>query len=307
MKIKTKKNENKYRCWLQKNLPSLKDKTILLNGVTGSIGEATARYLALLGNSLIYFVRNLSLAETLKTELEREYGSKITIIYFDYLQKDSLDKALESLKAFPKIDLFFNISGIYHQAPDYSGTLEKTYLVNYLYPFYFIEQLLNIFPCLKVVSVSSLTARYHLSNKDKDYRDVDSFGEYLNSINNKTRRYGLSKHLMMSSLNSLSDQIVFAHPGVSCTKLFSPKNKAYGRLFYLFVPRLMNIVFMKPEKASLSLLKASVLQKNSEDSWVGPRGLFHAWGYPTIYKLPKSIRKDKANKRIIHLTEELLK
>ena len=71
---------------------------------------------------------------------------------------------------------------------------------------------------------------------------------YLNNVKNKTKRYALSKHLLTSYLLFLKESqninITLTHPEIAVTKLFDKKNKAYNKLFYLFVPSIMKLIFM---------------------------------------------------------------
>ena len=107
---------------------------------------------------------------------------------------------------------------------------------------------------------------------------------YLNNVKNKTKRYALSKHLLTSYLLFLKESqninITLTHPEIAVTKLFDKKNKAYNKLFYLFVPSIMKLIFMNSAKASLSILKGINCDYTPLTKWVGPRGLFHLWGYP---------------------------
>ena len=281
---------------------------ILISGATGGIGEATVNYLASLGNDFIFLVRNTKLGTSLKEELEKKYPVHVDLIPFDYFDKNSIKEALITLKSYPTIHAFINISGIYHQKEDYSQTLEKTYLVNYLYPLYFVEELLNLFPKIKIIGVSSLS--YSFSFLDlKNIKDAHELLRKLNSIQEKTKRYALSKKLMMMSFLALAKEknayIRFCHPGISCTNLFARKNHAYSELFYQLVPPLMNVFFMKKEKASLSLV-ASLEKEFSPSCWIGPRGFFHAYGSPTIYPLKKDVLQEKENQKLYQLSFSLM-
>ena len=49
----------------------------------------------------------------------------------------------------------------------------------------------------------------------------------------------------------------------------------------------MKLIFMSPNKASLSLIKACDVDKIEINKWIGPRAFIHCWGYPKIYNLSK--------------------
>lgn len=62
---------------------------------------------------------------------------------------------------------------------------------------------------------------------------------------------------------------------------------------------------MDSAKASLSILKGIDSDYTSLTKWVGPRGLFHLWGYPKIYDLRKNLLNLNENLKIFNLTNEI--
>lgn len=302
-----KSNEQVFLKWVDINIKNLTHKVIALNGATGGIGSSVATYLSYLNNDLILLVRNLKEGNKLKNKLEEQYHNKIQVIYFDYLDKISLANSLLFFKNLAKLDYFFNISGIYHQKYELKHEVEKTYFVNFFSPAFFIKSLLEIHKKTKVIITSSVTSSFNFKHKQELFKNKESFLNCLNKDKNKTHRYGISKHLLFSYLDILRKEnnynIVFAHPGVAVTNLFNKKNKAYNKLFYVFIPQLMRLIFMSSAKGALPILYAASL-KIKDEEWVGPRGLFHMWGYPKIYKLNKKMFNETENKKIYELTNE---
>ena len=302
-----KSNEQDFLKWVDQNIKDLSHKVIALNGATGGIGSSIATYLSYLNNDLILLVRNLKEGNKLKNKLEEKYHNKIQVIYFDYLDKISLANSLNFFKNLAKLDLFFNISGIYHQKYELKHGVEKTYFVNFFSPAFFIKSLLEIHKETKAVITSSVTSSFNFKYKNELFKNKDSFLSALNKNKNKTHRYGVSKHLLFSYLDVLKKEndynIVFAHPGVAVTNLFNKKNKAYNKLFYVLVPPIMRLIFMSSAKGSLPLLIAAS-QNIDYDKWVGPRGLFHMWGYPKIYSLNNKMFNEEENEKIYKLTNE---
>ena len=254
-------------------------------------------------------MRNLIEGNILKERLEKRFHNKIEVIYFDYLDKKSLLNTLELVKNLANLDYFINVSGIYHQAYQLIEGVEKTYLVNYFRPSFFIKELLMIKPQCKIIVVSSLTSSIKLKNKNKLLNSENDLISYLNNVKNKTKRYALSKHLLTSYLLFLKENqninITLTHPGIAVTKLFDKKNKAYNKLFYIFAPSIMKLIFMDSAKASLSILKGIDCDYTPLTKWVGPRGLFHSWGYPKIYNLRKTLLNLNENSKIFNLTNKI--
>ena len=301
--------EEKYFNWVNQNIINVTNKTILINGATGGIGSSLITYLSYLKNDLYLLVRNLKEGNILKERLEKRFHNKIVVIYFDYLDERSLLNTLELVKNLANFDYFINVSGIYHQAYQLIEGVEKTYLVNYFRPSFFIKELLMIKPQCKIIVVSSLTSSIKLKNKNNLLNSENDLISYLNNVKNKTKRYALSKHLLTSYLLFLKESqninITLTHPGIAVTKLFDKKNKAYNKLFYLFVPSIMKLIFMDSAKASLSILKGIDCDYTPLTKWVGPRGLFHSWGYPKIYVLRKNLLNLNENLKIFNLTNEI--
>ena len=301
--------EEKYFNWVNQNIINVTNKTILINGATGGIGSSLITYLSYLKNDLYLLVRNLKEGNILKEKLEKRFHNKIEVIYFDYLDEKSLLNTLEFVKSLANIDYFINVSGIYHQAYQLIEGVEKTYLVNYFRPCFFIKELLMIKPQCKIIVVSSLTSSIKLKNKNKLLNSENDLISYLNNVKNKTKRYALSKHLLTSYLLFLKESqninITLTHPGIAVTKLFDKKNKAYNKLFYIFVPSIMKLIFMNSAKASLSILKGIDCDYTPLTKWVGPRGLFHSWGYPKIYNLRKNLLNLNENSKIFSLTNKI--
>ena len=164
-------------------------------------------------------------------------------------------------------------------------------------------------PECKIIVVSSLTSSVKLKNKNNLLSSENDLIYCLNNVKNKTKRYALSKHLLTSYLLFLKESqninITLTHPGIAVTKLFDKKNKAYNKLFYIFVPSIMKLIFMDSAKASLSILKGIDCDYTPLTKWVGPRGLFHSWGYPKIYNLRKNLLNLNENSKIFNLTNKI--
>ena len=269
-------------------------KPIALNGATGGIGGALAERLAEEGAELLLLVRDVKKGETLADKLKNQYGAKTKVLAFDFDLPETLESSLQEIRS-SGCRLFFNVAGIYHQAPDVSSGLERTYLINYVEPVRFIRALLEVCPGIRIVAVSSLTATLGKTRKAREAIDWTRPEETMNGAGGRTMSYALSKSLLMSALMGLQDEgadVRFAHPGVSCTNLFDPKNKAYPSWFYKVAPPIMRKIFMSPRKACLSVYEAGTRDFDGKERWLGPRGLFHAWGKPGETKLPDWLKKE---------------
>lgn len=94
-------------------------KTILVTGSNKGIGYAILE--ALLQKeedfNLIMSTRTLSNGEKAIAELQEAYPSKdkVSLLQLDLLCEKSIQTFVDSLKEFPKIDIFINNSGVYYE------------------------------------------------------------------------------------------------------------------------------------------------------------------------------------------------
>lgn len=273
MKIK-----KRYQKWIDKNVFLKKGVTIAVTGSTSGIGKALSFYLSRFDVNLILIGRNKERLNNLIKEID-VFNAKIETHVCDYSNKESVKSFLEFIKT-RKIDIFYNNAGIYHQPLELIDGLDQTFLIDFLIPSMFAKELFKANPNCKVINTSSISYRY----KKFDKNDIQGL-----KIKDKTKRYGFIKRLLMMEatyLFSLGNKDLLAHPGISYTGLFDKRNKAYKKGFYVFVSPLMKLMFMSPEKASLSLLYAA--SENVEIPiyhHIGPKGLFHSWGYPSVQKI----------------------
>ena len=77
--------------------------------------------------------------------------------------------------------------------------------------------------------------------------------------------------LMKSEDKTLS----VVHPGITFTNITAH----YPPLVFAIIKHPMKLIFMKPKKAALSILKG-LFEHTEGYSWIGPK-LFNIWGYPS--------------------------
>ncbi len=329
-------SEKRLNKYLKKNIknisPSLK---VLILGASGGIGKALSLLLAKYYQvNLILAGRNLDLLNEVKEEIIKEnkiYQDNkekiIDLLYIDFLDFKSVNKFINEINNNQlNFDILINNIGIYHQDIYYLKEIEskfnhlydKTFLVNYLIPSYILyktkDSLIN--KNIKLSFTSSLS--YYFFKYDYKRKLNDNNKLLFYNSKNKTKRYALTKRLLNIYLISLKKEnpdlaILITHPGIALTNLFDKKNKAYPKLFYIFIPPIMKIIFMSPKYASLSSLKSIDLlfdQSNNNDnnnlflySWLGPSLFFHTFYYPKLY-LIKGIKKEEFYYSLKKLNEE---
>lgn len=292
-----KQSLKKYKKWLDNNFVDIKDKTVAVTGSTGAIGTFIVEYLLHLKANVILIGRNAESLSNLKNILEEKYNTKIKYLIIDYDNINSLYKGINDLKV-SKIDYLINNAGIYHQKYKIINGFERTFYVNYLLPMYLTFNLLKDNKDLKVINVSSISYHY----KKVDFDDFDN-----KTTKDMTLRYAQSKkELILFSiyLKELGYKVNLAHPGISCTNLFSAKNGGYNKAFYKLIVPIMRKIFISPAKAALPIVK-SLDEDFKIDEWQGPSKFFHSYGYPKVYKLSKQLFKKNMISKNAELTLKL--
>ena len=273
-----KKPYEKYKKWLDKNTESLKGKTVAITGSTGGLGRELSRYLLYLGAELILVDRNLSRSLAFKSELEAEFnGSSIKCITADLSDFSSVKTASAELKTLD-IDYLIHNAGAYSIPRKVCDTgYDNVFQINFLSPYYLTRTLMGGIKERggRVVIVGSIAHNYSKTDKS----DVDF----------KTRKkaslvYGNAKRFITYSALKLTESemapdISVTHPGISFTGITSH----YPKLIFALIKYPMKVIFMRREKASLSILKG-VFDSTKPYEWIGPR-LFNVWGLPTKKKL----------------------
>ncbi len=277
----------------------LKDNiTIALTGATGSIGKSIASFFSYRNVNLILIGRNKEKLDELQKELSNR-KAKIETYVLDLSSIEEVKKFLSYAKD-KNIDIFYNNAGVFKQPIKTRDGLDISFKIDYLIPVLFMKELSKYNKEMLFVNTASISYRYHKFDKE-----MQGLG-----IKSGTKRYGFLKRLLMMETLYLSEKGIrcyIAHPGISYTGLFSKDNNAYPKFILSLLKIPMKVIFMSPEKASLSLILASSCFPKDRQEYIGPRGLFHSWGYPSFQKLNPSLFNEEDMEYLDRKTDEYLK
>ena len=268
-------NVNKY---LKQNAKDLTGRTVAITGTTGGLGGAICRHLLSLGANLILLDRNKQKSDALKAALSQEYPiSTIDQIPLDLCDMASVRAACATLET-RDFDVLIHNAGAYSIPRFFCDTgYDNVFQINFVSPYYMTCALL---PKLRarggrVVAVGSIAHNYSVI----DVEDVDF----------RTRRraslvYGNAKRYLMYGLHELfrgedKATLAIAHPGITFTNITAH----YPPLIFAIIKHPMKIIFMKPKKAALSIVKG-LFEASDYRTWIGPR-LFDVWGRPSVKRL----------------------
>lgn len=266
-----------YNKWLLKNTKSLKAKTVAITGSTGGLGVHICRFLAGLGADLILLNRSHTKTESQIKELEKTYNINIRFIPLDLSDMQSVKEATDFLcENCP--DYLIHNAGAY-SIPRFITDLclDNVFQINFFAPYYITRRLLPFLSQKggRVVAVGSIAHNYSKTNPENfDFRDVKA----------ASKAYGNAKRYLMLSLYELFEKekgatLSVAHPGITFTNITAH----YPKLIFAVIKHPMKIVFMRPKKAALSIVKGLFTETNYGEWW-GPR-IFNVWGLPTKKRL----------------------
>ena len=279
--------------WLKKYAPSLSGKRIAISGSTGGLGNALCRHFATLGAEIIMLDRNRERAIALADRLKKEFPNlKTEYIHLDLEDVYSVKEVAEKLLYFPPDFLILN-AGAYH-IPLKKCALgyNNVFQINFASPYYLYFRLADKIKAKggKIIAVGSIANSY--SETDKE--DIDFSSRKKSSL-----IYGNAKRYLMYSLAlSESDAVEIAHPGITFTNITAH----YPKLIFAIIKHPMKVIFMKPKKASLGVIKA-MKDEHIPFSWTGPR-LFDVWGLPKRKRLKRISESEM--KRISSVSEEVI-
>ena len=285
-----------YENWLDRNTDSLSGKRIAITGSTGGLGKELCRYIASLGADLILLDRNRERSESHKAQLIEDFPNiSIDLINLDLENFESVRNVTELLKK-ENIDVFIHNAGAY-SIPRYDtdSGYENVFTINFLSPYYIIRELL---PSLReregrVLVVGSIAHNY----SKIDEGDVD-----FATRKQASKVYGNAKRFLMFSLYELfkSEKVVklaITHPGITFTNITSH----YPKLIFAIIKHPMKVIFMKPKKAALSILRG-LFDSTEFHTWIGPR-IFDVWGLPRKKRLRTVSREESA--KIAFIAEKI--
>lgn len=282
--------------WLEENTSSLAGKTVALTGSTGGLGKELCRYLAYLGASLILVDRNPERSRKHRDEINEAYpDTEVKCITADLENMDSVRSAAVQLLSEP-VDIFIHNAGAYaierHTCDD---GLDNVFQINFVSPYYMIKTLL---PLLRqrggrVVIVGSIAHNYSKA----DPKDIDFSGRKRASL-----VYGNAKRYLMFSLvrlfrNETAASLSITHPGITFTNITAH----YPKVVFAVIKYPMKVIFMKPSKACLSILRG-IFEPCHGSEWIGP-AIFGIWGAPK--KSALSTCKDNESEFIFRCAEDI--
>lgn len=259
-------------------MSSLKGKTVAVSGATGGIGRQLCRHLLSLGADLLLLDRNACRSRELADTLRLLYpNAAIQHITLDLSDFASVKRATAELQTKDLYALVLNAGAYSIPRTTCDTGYDNVFQINFASPYYMVRTLM---PQLSqngthLVAVGSIAHRYSKT----DPADVD-----FATCRAASKVYGNAKRHLMFALHELfrdetRARLSIVHPGITFTNI----TNHYPRPIYLLIKHPMKLIFMKPKKASLSILYG-IFTETAYHEWIGPR-FFDIWGKPRKKRL----------------------
>jgi NAD(P)-dependent dehydrogenase (short-subunit alcohol dehydrogenase family) len=269
------------------------NKTVLITGVTGTIGRATALEIAKSGATVVLLSRNRNKLEWVKTEIsQKSANNKIEILVADFSDISSVKSAAKEFKQKNnQLDALVNIAAVYKKRREITkDNLELMFATNHLAPFILTNELLDLLKASKPSRIITVTAP---SVTKLNFNDLQGQGKF-SSLNS----FGGSKMMNLMFTYSLARRIegtgvsaVALHPGLIKSNLTKEMPS-----FLKYITRLMSD---KPDKAAKMLCSLAI-----DNKFEGSNGKFYKFDGKEIKSNKYSYDKELQEK-LWTISEEL--
>ena len=280
-----------YKKWLKENTKDLKNKTIVLTGSTGGLGQEIANFLGMLNANIILADRDFEKSSKLKENLLKKYNISVKQIKLDLQNLDSVTNFITEVKK-QNIDAIIHNAGVYNLPTNDEQNYYTINKVNYLMPYYITKSLL---PELKKSSLARVVVVGSIAYEYAKFNPCDP--EYL-MCKKPNKIYGNSKRCLIYSMfelfkNEKSFKLSIVQPGVTPTNI----TRHFPKFVRGIIKLPMKMVFNSPKKSSLCVIKG-LFEDLNYNEWIGPK-YFGVWGKPK-----KSSLKQISNEEILQIFQD---
>ena len=146
---------------------------------------------------------------------------------------------------------------------------------------------------IKFVVVGSIAHNY----SKIDITDID-----FSKRKAASKVYGNAKRFLMYATMELyknEKRIAITHPGITFTNITAH----YPKLIFAVIKHPMKIIFMRPQKAALSILYG-IFKDTRYHEWIGPNW-FNIWGIPKLKRLKTCSEIESI--KIFNIAEQIYK
>ncbi len=232
--------KNKYN-----QMEGMKNKTVVITGITSGIGRFTAVDLASRGARLVLIARNKARADETIEEIRKKTGNKnIALFIADLSVMEDIRKVTaEIIRKYPVIDVLINCAGmVFPKRYESSEGIEMTFALNHLGYFMLTNRLvehLKAAPSARIINVASEAQRsgqIHFDDLNLE-NGYSAFKAYSQSkLANVIFTYELARRLEGTRVTANA-----VHPGVVNTRFGRDFNGIWKILFAFVKPFMRNV------------------------------------------------------------------
>ena len=293
--------------WKVTDVPSLKDKIILVTGGNSGIGLEAAKVLAEKEATLVIASSNKEKSDKAVKSLREETNNQNIDAYeLNLGSKTSIKRFADDIKkAYDRIDILINNSGVMYKP--YGRTedgFESQMGINHLGHFYLTSLLM---PLIKkseqgrVVNIASVAHKFaNASLKDFFFDDKKSFspskGYNRSKLTNLLFTLALA-HKLKESNQAI--EVFAAHPGIADTSL----TKHMKQDFRL---KMIKKISHSAYAGGLPTVMAATTKEYPSGTYFGPQGFMEFKGEPGVAKKTKHAQDLALALKVWDLSEEAL-
>jgi NAD(P)-dependent dehydrogenase (short-subunit alcohol dehydrogenase family) len=236
------------------------NKTVLITGVTGTIGRATALQIAKSGATVVLLARNRMKLEWVRSEVSKKSGNNnIDILVTDLSDISSVKDAVKEFKQnYNRLDVLVNVAAVYRKKREVTkDNLELMFATNHLGPFILTNELLDLLKVSKPTRIITVTApsttklNFNDLQGEKKFSALNSFGG--SKMMNLMFTYSLARRLEGTGVTATA-----LHPGLVKSDL---TKEMPSILKYIF-----GLMAGKPDKAAKMLCSLAIDSKYSNSN-----------------------------------------
>jgi NAD(P)-dependent dehydrogenase (short-subunit alcohol dehydrogenase family) len=236
------------------------NKRVLITGVTGALGGATAFEIAKSGAAVVLLSRNKEKLENLKDEISRITGNpEIEILISDLSDIDSTKNAIREFKQrFDRLDVLINIAAVYKSKRVITrDNLELMFATNHIAPFILTDGLLDLLKSSKPARIITVTAPSSTKIKFDDLQGEKKFSA-LYSFGSSKMMNLMFTYFLARQLEGTGVTVSAFHPGLLKSGL--------TREMPLILRYLTGLLSGKPDKAANMLCSLALDGKYSDSN-----------------------------------------
>jgi NAD(P)-dependent dehydrogenase (short-subunit alcohol dehydrogenase family) len=274
----------------------MESKTVLITGITGAIGKATAIELAKKNCLVILLGRNAAKVAAVKSEIVKITGnSNIDSVIADLSEQESIRRAVSELKKkYSSLNALVNVAGIFRKdRTENSNGLEYMFATNHLGPFVLTTELLDLLKSGKgrVVTVSAPSTT-KINFEDLHGRNKFSSG-FMGSFGASKMMNIMFTYALARRSNSTGVPASVFHPGLVKSEL---TREMPAVLYFIF-----KAISGKPDNPAKMLCRIAI-DKDFENA----NGVFYNFKGKEIKSSKYSTDKD-IQEKLWTISEELAK